>query len=333
MGRSPHRIEGVFKPGDQRSVVLLRPPKVARPGPLNRFELEQPGAERELRVQTQLADLLVVGPQYRRAGRVQFRLEKGFSAGAVKDAGADVQGAETVAVTGCDVEVPLLGAALVEGVVVVEGQRVAQAAPGPRKGAGTVVGQAENLDHSPIRGPGEMGHGLAQLFLFVGVFDQIGLVDDIDQVARFRHSPEHPVDPEAQLPFTAVALAEPQQIGLAQVEMGSVRVGAVVAEKGGQRKAAAAGVFKMEFRFRHHAAGVPALLRIGSGLGMPATLQAQATGKLVVNGRSRRPWGHPEQGHPNRNENDVDRDRAPPHQRIRLSPVRVKSFSFRLFWN
>jgi len=40
-----------------------------------------------------------------------------------------------------------------------------------------------------------MGHGLAQLFLFVRMFDQIGLVDDIDQVARFRHAPEHPVDP------------------------------------------------------------------------------------------------------------------------------------------
>ena len=39
-----------------------------------------------------------------------------------------------------------------------------------------------------------MNHGLAQLGLFVGVFHEVGLIDDIDQVARFGDAPEHPVD-------------------------------------------------------------------------------------------------------------------------------------------
>ncbi len=76
-----------------------------------------------------------------------------------------------------------------------------------------------------------MRHELAELALFVGVLDQVGLVDDVHQVARLGHSPEHAVDAEAQLPFPFTGLAEDQEIALAQVGMGTARVPGVVAKE------------------------------------------------------------------------------------------------------
>ena len=53
-----------------------------------------------------------------------------------------------------------------------------------------------------------MGHGLAQFQLFVGVFDEVDLVDDIDQMARFGDPPEHTVDAQAQFPFIIAEVPE-----------------------------------------------------------------------------------------------------------------------------
>ena len=76
-----------------------------------------------------------------------------------------------------------------------------------------------------------MDHGLSQLGLLVRMFDEVGLVDDIDQVVRFYDTPEHLIEAEAQLPLVIANFAEQQQIGFTQVGMGTVRIRGVVAEK------------------------------------------------------------------------------------------------------
>ena len=93
-----------------------------------------------------------------------------------------------------------------------------------------------------------MGHGLAQLGLLVRMVDQVGLVDDVDQMARFGDAPEHPVDAEAQFPFAAAQRAAQQQIGFAQIAMGAGRVGGVGAEERRQGEAGRPGDLEIEFR-------------------------------------------------------------------------------------
>lgn len=53
-----------------------------------------------------------------------------------------------------------------------------------------------------------MDHGLPQLSFASRMFDEIDLVDDIDQVLRFGYSPEHLIDAHAQLPFAVANFAE-----------------------------------------------------------------------------------------------------------------------------
>ena len=117
--------------------------------------------------------------------------------------------------------------------------------------------------------------------------------------------------------------------------MGTARVRAVVAKKRGQGDAAPLGVFEIEFRLGRDAAGMRALSRKGSGLEVPPALEAHASGKIVVGDLGHRLQANPAYGshYPDRNENGRGQSPARPHQRTRLSPVRVKSLSFRLFWN
>ena len=59
-----------------------------------------------------------------------------------------------------------------------------------------------------------MGHQLPQFDFLVGVFDDIDLIDDIDQMIRFDDTPKYPVDADAQFPFVLPEFAEQQKIRL-----------------------------------------------------------------------------------------------------------------------
>ena len=87
-------------------------------------------------------------------------------------------------------------------------ERQAQAARSARKGAGAVIGQTQYFHHTPIARPSEMDHGLPQLGLSGRMFDEIDLIDYIDQVLRFGDAPEHLIDAHAQLPFAVADSAE-----------------------------------------------------------------------------------------------------------------------------
>ena len=52
-----------------------------------------------------------------------------------------------------------------------------------------MIGQSEHFRRAPLAGPRGMHHGLAQLDLLVRMLDQVGLIDDINQVVRFGDSP------------------------------------------------------------------------------------------------------------------------------------------------
>ena len=90
-----------------------------------------------------------------------------------------------------------------------------------RIGARAVIGQGEEFQNAPLRRPGEVGHGLAQFAFLVGMFHEVGLVDDVDEVLRFRDAPEHAVHAQPQLPFPVAGFTEHQKVGFAQVGVGA----------------------------------------------------------------------------------------------------------------
>ena len=95
-----------------------------------------------------------------------------------------------------------------------------------------------------------MGHGLPELGLAAGMFDEVDLVHHIDEAVGFRDAPEHLADAETCLP--AAGGAEPaveQQIGLPHVEVASPRVRIVVAEEGRNGEGRAVGPVHVERRF------------------------------------------------------------------------------------
>ena len=98
-------------------------------------------------------------------------------------------------VSGCDVEVPSPGGALVAHVVVVDDERRAEPATGSWKGARAMEGHPDHLERPPIPEPGQVGHGLTELGLSVGVLNEVHLIDDVHQALRFRHAPEDLADP------------------------------------------------------------------------------------------------------------------------------------------
>ena len=105
---------------------------------------------------------------------------------------------------------PFLGGAVIGCLVIVHNEAAAQPAGAARIDALAVPGQKEQLQGAPVGGPCAVSHELAELGLFVGVLDQVRLVDDIDEVAHLRHPPGHPVHAETQLPLTLAGLAVEQ---------------------------------------------------------------------------------------------------------------------------
>ena len=125
-----------------------------------------------------------------------------------------------------------------------------------------------------------MGHELSHPALFVRVVDQVDLIDDVHQMMEFGDAPEHLVDAQPGFPFALAELAEQQEIGLAQIGMGALRIGAVVAVIRCQREASTVLVFEIERGFRSIADAPPALAPMRRLVGEPAALQGEAPGEL-----------------------------------------------------
>ena len=176
-----------------------------------------------------------------------------------------------------------------------------------------------------------MGHRLAQLGLFVRMFDEVRLVDYIHQMARFRDSPEDAVDTEAQLPLVIADFAEQQQIGFAQIGVGALRIAGVQAIEALHGDAAALFILQIEPGRDGNAARVGALIRIGGGLRIPSAVYAHSAGKLVVvDPVTRARLGGEGRGQEAGSaESGAAKTGAKGHQRTRFRPVRVKSRSLR----
>ena len=114
------------------------------------------------------------------------------------------------------------------------------------------------------------------------MFNEIDLVDDIDQALRFDHAPEHLVHTQAQFPFIITDAAEQQQIGFTQVYVGTARVRGVVTKKRRQGEASALDVLNVELRLQDKAACVGTLAGIQGGFRIPAAIDTYAAGKFVV---------------------------------------------------
>ena len=89
-----------------------------------------------------------------------------------------------------------------------------------RKHAFPEVRQDKNAERPEIALDIQIEHRLPQLRLTVGIFDGIVLIDDVDQVARFRDAPEHLVDADDRVP----SVAQMQPVPRPQVGMGTVRI-------------------------------------------------------------------------------------------------------------
>lgn len=62
----------------------------------------------------------------------------------------------------------------------------------------------------------DVEHRLAELALVVEIFDEIGLVDDVDQVARFGHAPVHAAQAGAELDvFADLRVVQLADVGVA----------------------------------------------------------------------------------------------------------------------
>ena len=77
-----------------------------------------------------------------------------------------------------------------------------------------------------------MDHGLTHLGLLVWLFNEVGLVDDIDQGSRFDDAPKNPIDAQTQLPLVIADIAVQEKKGLAKIGVGAVGISGVVSEKG-----------------------------------------------------------------------------------------------------
>src|SRR5690606_31687695 len=115
------------------------------------------------------------------------------------------------------------------------------------------TGQQEQFQVAEGGNPGEVHHGLAEVVLAVGIFHQVDLVDDVDQVNGFGDAPEHLVDPGPQLPVPFDAVP----VEFADISVGALAVVLVPAQDGGEGEAVAVGEAVVELRFGGQGQVVP----------------------------------------------------------------------------
>ena len=212
----------------------------------------------------------------------------------------------------------LFGTALVQGVIVDRVFRTV--APGtPRKRALAVVRQQKSFGDAPVAGKRQVRHGLAQFGAVTGVLDDVQLVDDIDEVVQLGHAPEYAVDAQPKLPGILVPVSIGQHVGLAQVRMCALSIGAVVTIKGGEGEAGSFCDVPVKRRFQDQPAGGRTLTGEGRRLRIPLRLRAQLAGEL----KGLRLGTGGGQEHEGRE------CAGGPHQRTRRSAVWVNSLSAR----
>ena len=83
----------------------------------------------------------------------------------------------------------------------IDGWMNTRASFGARKISFPESGQHKKIERTPITDQRQINHGLSQLILAVDIFDHVGLIDNIYQVLRFGHAPEHNVEADGQLPI------------------------------------------------------------------------------------------------------------------------------------
>ena len=104
----------------------------------------------------------------------------------------------------------LLVGRFVLGLVGVDHQRRAQTSLCLLESAFAKSGQHQEIENAPVLVVFQMQHRLAELFLAVDTFDQVDLVDHVDQVLGFDHAPEHRVDTDA--PLVIAVDVKPQRL-------------------------------------------------------------------------------------------------------------------------
>ena len=78
-----------------------------------------------------------------------------------------------------------------------------------------------------------MCHRLTQFGSIARVLDEVQLVDDIHEVVHLGHAPENTVESQSKLPEILSPVSVHQQVGLAQIRVRALRIGAVVSIKRG----------------------------------------------------------------------------------------------------
>lgn len=154
--------------------------------------------------------------------------ELGVPRGAGEPGKGQVDGAAGLVPAQGVVRVPFLLIGFVVGLVGIDDQRRAQASLAAGEGAFAEPGQQKEVERAVFQYLGDAHHGLAQLVLAVDVLDQVGLIDDVDQVLGFGHPPEYLVDAGANLP----AVGYVEVVELADISVGAFFVRAVDPQEG-----------------------------------------------------------------------------------------------------
>ena len=90
----------------------------------------------------------------------------------------------------------------------------------------------------------QVRHRLAELVFLVERFDQIGLVDDVDEMARLGDAPKDFAQADAQIPIAGVV----EPVRLAQIPMGALVVAGVEAAEGDERQRVVVVELPAQFR-------------------------------------------------------------------------------------
>ncbi len=87
----------------------------------------------------------------------------------------------------------------------------------------------QSRESAPGTLPCDAEHRLPELVLLIDVFTKVGLVDDVDQVARFGDTPKHHICPDQYFPFAKDAPPE----GLTQIDVCAVVISGIRSSEGG----------------------------------------------------------------------------------------------------
>ena len=112
--------------------------------------------------------------------------------------------------------------------ICIDGDRKAWTTIFRREGALPKPGQHKQVHYTPVPDDAEINHWLAQFFLAIKTFNQVGLIDNVHQMYGFGDAPEDLANTGQHLPV--ICRMYPGQ--LPQVAMGAVIIALVIAVEG-----------------------------------------------------------------------------------------------------